>query len=159
MPRLPKKSLDKLTDQISEDGRVYRTILSYEKSKINSFLEDYIYLALSAVKAYKNTLDIFYLNSARSLADYAIEKFYRDGKWCIADGEFKDFVDDFDTSRPSEIGVVVELLMNLKDLVDEVYDTVIKRTFEVHSYELMRQPLSRAKLTEMVVRYNNQLLD
>ncbi len=93
------------------------------------------------------------------MADYAIEKFYRDGKWCIADGEFKDFVDDFDTSRPSEIGVVVELLMNLKDLVDEVYDKVIRRTFEVHSYELMRQPLSRAKLTEMVVRYNNQLLD
>ncbi len=54
----------------------------------------------------------------------AIKRFYKDGKWSISDGEFKDFAEDIDISYPSEIGIVLKWLLLLKESVDSIYQNL-----------------------------------
>ncbi len=55
-------------------------------------------------------------------------------------------------SLPVEIGIVLKLLLLLKESVDSIYQKFIERSLEIHSYELMREPLSRAALTQVAIK-------
>ena len=48
---------------------------------------------------------------------------------------------------------MTELLLGVRSLVDPVYEKFVARTLEVHSYELMRQPIARPTLTEAAIRH------
>jgi len=79
---------------------------------------------LATAEAYKVTKNSYYLEHTQNLINVAIKRFYKDGKWSISDGEFKDFAEDIDISYPSEIGIVLKLLLLLKESVDSIYQNL-----------------------------------
>jgi hypothetical protein len=48
---------------------------------------------------------------------------------------------------------MTEFLLGLRNLVDPVYEKFVARSLEVHSYDLMRQPISRPTLAEVAIRH------
>ncbi len=150
---IAKKSLEKLRDFMSKGDRLYHSGVVGNAPNIEGFLEDYANLALAMVEAYKTTQERHYLKFAQDLVNGAIKRFYRGGKWSVGDEEFRDFAEDLDRSYPSDIGVVADAIFGLATLESGVYEKFLISTLQAHSFDLMRQPISRAKLTEVAVRY------
>jgi len=146
-------SLETLVKKLYIDGKLYHTTLIDKEPKIEGFLEDSAYLADAMLEAYRFTLDEGYLIGASSVTNSAIEKFYDNGKWYFSKGEFSTYADSFDSSYPSSLSLMLHVLMSLSSLVEFGYRKIVFRTLEVESYELMRQPISRPKLTLALIRY------
>jgi hypothetical protein len=51
------------------------------------------------------------------------------------------------------MAVMTELLLWMRSLVDPIYEKFISRMLEVHSCDLMRQPISRPTLAEAAIRH------
>ncbi len=151
--QIAKESLNSLRDYASKGDKLYHSGLIGHKPNIDGFLEDYAYLSSTMIEAYKTTLDNYYLKFAQDLLNGAVKRFYRGGKWSISDGEFKDFADDIDSSYPSEVGVLADTILSLKNLQSSIYEKFLFSTLEAYSYDLMRQPMVRAKLTQVAIRY------
>ncbi len=148
-----KKSLDRLLDTMYLNAQLFHSVLIGKKPKIHAFLEDYAYLGEALIEAYESTLDETYLIIATKLANNAIEKYYQHGKWKFSRGEFETDADIYDSSYPSSVATMVSLLHSLSSLVDTVYKKFVFKTLEIHSYDVMRQPVSTPKMTRMVIRY------
>ena len=87
------------------------------------------------------------------MTNEAIKKFYRDGKWLLSNGEFKNFEEDYDTTYTSSLSLMVENLLTLRSLNELIYEKFAFQTLQVHSYQLMRQPISRPTLADAAIRY------
>jgi len=148
-----RSSLERLLETMYLDGQLFHTTLPGKKPKIPAFLEDYAFLGEALVEAYESTLEEEYLILAQTLANTAIEKFYQHGIWKFSRGEFETDAEIHDSSYPSSLATMVGLLQSMASLIDPVYQKFVFKTLEVHSYDLMRQPLSTPRLTHMVVRY------
>lgn len=66
-----------LNTQRREDGGLWHSHKE-GRSTINGFLEDYCFTIEALVSMYEATFDIQWLNEAKSLANYTIDKFYDD---------------------------------------------------------------------------------
>ena len=152
---LPKAiaSLERLIDTMYINSELFHSTLISHPPKIKAFLEDYAYLGDALIEAYKSTLDESYLILATRLANSAIENYYNNGRWKFSTGEFETSADIYDSSYPSSLSVMLSLLQSLSSLVDIVYKKFVFTTLEIHSYNLMRQPISTAKLTHTLIRY------
>ncbi len=148
------ESLKALEKKMSKDVKLYHSALIDATPTIEGFLEDYSYLISALLEGYQTTLNKIYLIRATNLANEAIKKFYNNGRWKIGNGEFQDFVEDTDGTFPSPLAVMAENLLTLRSLVEPVYEKFVYRTIELHSYELMRQPISRPLLSEVAIRKN-----
>jgi len=148
-----KRSLEKLLDTMYIHSQLFHTTLIGKKPKIQAFLEDYAYLGEALIEAYESTLDESYLILATKLANNAIEKYYQHGKWKFSRGEFETDADIYDSSYPSSVATMISVLHSLSSLVDTVYKKFVFRTLEIYSYDLMRQPISTPKMSQMVIRY------
>jgi uncharacterized protein YyaL (SSP411 family) len=146
-------ALEKLHNFMGRGSKVYHSRVIGKESSVDGFLEDFAYLGVAMVEAYNITLKSHYLSFAKDLTNEAIKRFYRGGKWSIGDGEFRDFVDDRDISYPSEVGVMLDLILSMSNLEDIIYKKFAYKTIQAHSYDLMRQPLARAYLSLMTIRY------
>lgn len=147
------KSLEALEKKLANRLNLYHSSLIDKAPKQNSFLEDYAWWILALIEAYETTLDENYLIRATALSNEAIKRFYRGGRWLFDDGEFKRFDEDSDTSYPSSLSIMVNNLLSLRSLSDSIYEKFIFKTLEVNSYNLMRQPVARATLALMAIRY------
>ena len=147
------KSLDKLLSTMYINSQLFHSTLLGKEPKIEAFLEDYAYLSEALIEAYQSTLDEVYLITATQLINAAIEKYYEHGKWKFARGEFETDADIYDSSYPSSVSTMLYTLYSLSSLVDIVYKKFVFKTLEVHSYDVMRQPISTPKMTQMVIRY------
>ena len=148
-----KRSLEKLLETMYIHSQLFHTTLIGKKPKIQAFLEDYAYLGEALIEAYESTLDESYLILATKLANNAIEKYYQHGKWKFSRGEFETDADIYDSSYPSSVATMISVLHSLSSLVDTVYKKFVFRTLEIYSYDLMRQPISTPKMSQMVIRY------
>ena len=148
-----KKSLDKLLGSMYLNSQLFHSTLIGKEPKIQAFLEDYAYLGEALIEAYESTLDETYLIIATKLANSAIEKYYQHGKWKFSRGEFETDADIYDSSYPSSVATIISLLHSLSSLVDSVYKKFVFKTLEIHSYDMMRQPISTPKMSQMVIRY------
>ena len=146
------KSLEALENKMADGVGLYHSTLIDNRPKVEGFLEDYAWLITALLEGYRATLDENYLKRATKLSNEAIKRFYDGGRWRIDNQEFKELCDDRDSSYPSALSVMVEALLGIESLVDPVYEKFISRTLEVHSYNLMRQPISRPTLTEVTIR-------
>jgi uncharacterized protein YyaL (SSP411 family) len=149
------KSLDKLLNTMYINSQLFHSTLIGKEPKIQAFLEDYAYLCETLIEAYESTLDEVYLITATKLANAAIEKFYENGKWKFSRGEFETDADIYDSSYPSSVATMLNALYSISSLVDIVYKKFVFKTLEIYSYDVMRQPISTPKMTQMVVRYLN----
>ena len=154
--QIAKTSLDALNQKMRDGLRLYHSALIDKEPKIDGFLEDYAYYCNMLIEAYKTTLDESMLIDAMNICNEAIKRFYANGKWRISDGEFKDFAEDTDTSYPSSVAIIVEAMLSIRSLADSVYEKFIYRTLELHSYDLMRQPISRPLLAMCAIRYKKE---
>ena len=147
------KSLQKLLDTMYVNSQLFHSTLIGEKPKIHAFLEDYAYLGEALIEAYESTLDETYLIVAQKLTNAAIEKYYKNGIWKFSRGEFETEAEIYDSSYPSSLATMVSLLHSVSSLIDPVYKKFVFRSLEIHSYDVMRQPISTPKLSKMVIRY------
>ena len=120
---------------------------------VKAFLEDYSYLGETLVMAYQYTLDESFLIMATQFSNLLIEQYYQQGRWIYASNKFKMRENIHDTVLPSSISSALSLLMSISSLVDTNYKKFVFKTLELHSYSLMRQPLSSPKLSQVLLRY------
>jgi len=147
------KSLDKLLSTMYIHSQLFHSTLIGKEPKIHAFLEDYAYLSEALIEAYESTLDEMHLITATKLINAAIEKYYENGKWKFSRGEFETTADIYDTSYPSSVSTMLNALYSISSLVDVVYKKFVFKTLEIHSYDVMRQPISTPKMSRMVIRY------
>ena len=147
------ESLDELLKTMYVDSELYHSTLIGKKPSIEAFLEDYAYLSETLIEAYESTLDENYLIVATKLLNTAIEKYYRHGKWKFSNGEFEIDANIYDSSYPSSIATILSALYSLSSLVDTVYKKFVFKTLELNSYDVMRQPISTPKMSQMLIRY------
>ena len=148
-----ERSLGRLLETMYINSQLFHSTLIGKTPKIHAFLEDYAYLGEALIEAYESTLDETYLIIATKLANNAIEKYYQHGKWKFSQGEFETDADIYDSPYPSSVSTMVSLLHSLSSLVDTIYKKFVFRTLEIHSYDVMRQPISAPKMSQTVIRY------
>lgn len=146
-------SLDSLLETLYINGTLYHNTLLGKTPSVKAFLEDYAYLGETLVTAYQVTLNEKYLILATELTNSAIEQFYEHGEWKFSNGEINVKETIYDTTYPSSIATMLSLLLSIASLVDINYKKFVFKTLEFNSYNLMRQPLSSPKLTQMLLRY------
>ncbi|MCB4755218.1 MAG: thioredoxin domain-containing protein [Sulfurovum sp.] len=148
-----KKSLEKLLESMYIHSQLFHSTLIGKEPKIHAFLEDYAYLCEALIEAYETTLDETHLIIAQKLANTTIEKFYKNGMWKFSRGEFETDAEIYDSSYPSSLATMVGVLHSVSSLIDTVYKKFVFKSLEIHSYDVMRQPVSTPKLSKMVIRY------
>ena len=141
------ETLEELLSTFYQNGMLYHV----EERK--AFLEDYTELGEALIVAYQYTLDESFLIMATQFTNLIVEHYYQHAKWIFSTNEFKIRETIYDKTLPSSIGSALSLLLSISSLVDVNYKKFVFKTLERHSYNLMRQPLSSPKLTEMVLRY------
>ena len=139
--------------QLYIHSQLFHSTLIGKEPKIHAFLEDYAYLADTLIEAYRSTLDEIHLITATKLANNAIEKYYNNGLWKFSRGEFETNADIYDSSYPSALAVIISVLHSLSSLADNVYKKFVFRSLEIHSYDVMRQPISSPLMSSMIIRY------
>ena len=141
------ESLKELLTTFYKDGMLYHT------EEIRAFLEDYTELGEALIVAHQYTLDESFLIMATQFANLIIEHHYQHAKWFFSTNEFKVRETIYDRTIPSSVSSALSLLLSISSLVDVNYKKFVFKTLELHSYNLMRQPLSSPKLTQIVLRY------
>ena len=146
-------SLDKLLNELYINRTLYHSKVEGETPKNEAYLEDYAYLGEALITAYQITLDDSYLTMATTFSNTVIEQFYKYGKWNFSNGKFQIEENIYDTTYPSSLSTALSLLMSVSSFVDDTYKKFVFNTLELNSYNLMRQPLSSPKLTQIMLRY------
>ncbi|NEW61599.1 thioredoxin domain-containing protein, partial [Sulfurovum sp. bin170] len=140
-------TLTKLLEQFYIDGELYHT------KESSAFLEDYAYLGVALLTAYKITQNKEYLILSQTILNRAIEKFYEYGRWRFSNHELALYDDIYDPDYPSAMATILYLMDNISPLVEANYSQLIFKTLEMNSYNLMRQPLSSPKMTKVLLLY------
>ncbi len=146
-------SLEALEKKMLRGNELFHSVLIENQPKVKGFLEDYAWLIAANLSAYSATLDESYIIKATTLTNEAIKRYYRDGKWLLSNGEFKNFEEDYDMTYTSSLSLMVQNLLTLRSLNEAIYEKFAFQTLQVHSYQLMRQPISRPTLTDAAIRY------
>ncbi len=120
-----------------------------------TYLTDYATVADMLLSAAKVSDNNNYLLDAAETANAAIRRFYDKGFWSVGDGQFADPCGFADSALPSPAAVIVSVLARLSKEIDKAYEPFVRQTFEVSSYELMRKPISKAKMVDAVLKYYN----
>ena len=143
------QSLDALLNTVYLNQTLYRN----SSLKIEGLLEDYAYLGEALIEAYQATNNEDYLHLATEFANKLIEVFYNYAQWNLSNSSFKIKANIYDTDYPSALSTACSLLLKISTLVDSTYKKFVFNTLELHSYTIMRQPLSSPKLTEVTLNY------
>lgn len=147
------ETLEALLSELYVSGTLYHTKKHNKKASTQAFLEDYTNLGETLIMAYQNSLDESFLIMATQFANLLIEQYYEQARWVYSTGSFKLKEHIHDTNIPSSVSSALSLLLSISSLVDTNYKKFVFKTLELHSYNLMRQPLSSPKLTQMLLRY------
>jgi len=145
-------SLAKLQEYSMRKGKLAHSFHIGEEPGKETFLEDYAMLTETLLVAYEQTTEEHYLIKASELINEALRRFFNQGFWLYSDGEFvlPDEVTDGDT--PAALAVMTGVLYKAAKLIDPAYEKFAVRTVEIHSYELMRQPVSQPTLMRTVLQ-------
>ena len=115
-----------------------------------TFFEDYVGLAQAFLAAHDLTGNQQFSLSASTFVHAAIRRFYQHGFWHVGDGEFRDPSPFVDGEFFSPVGEMIGILNRLSREVDPGYKPFADQTLSVASYDLMRHPISQAKMVESV---------
>ena len=146
------ESLNNLQATMMRKGELYHSMLD-EEPTTKAFLEDYAYLADTLIAAYEATKEEHYLIKASELINEALRQFFTGGRWRFANGEMMTYADTADRDYPSSLSMMAKVLAKASKLINPEYEKFLKRTLEIHSYELMRQPISMPELCRVAIGY------
>lgn len=147
------RSLEKLLATMVSESKLKHSTLIHKTPKIDAFLEDYAYLCRALIEAYQSTFDERYLIDAQRYANKALELFYEEGKWYFSRGAFTTLAEFDDSTYPSALGVMVNVLQSLGLLVDPKYTRFAFKSLEYASLKLMKTPIYYPTLTAEVIRH------
>jgi len=145
-------TLEQLLREHYPEKRLYHT------HNIHAFLEDYAYLGEALLRAYTTTKNPRYLMLAEEILNQAIELFYDHGAWRFSKTLPQLYDDAYDPLYPSAISTVIFALHQLSSLIESDYHPLVFKTLEYHSYHLMRQPLSRPKMSKVLLRHLKKMI-
>jgi uncharacterized protein YyaL (SSP411 family) len=116
-----------------------------------------IYLCESQVAdllivAYEQTNEEHYLVKASELINEALKQFFNQGQWYYANKEITLLADTVDGDYAAALSVMSRVLQKATKLIDPMYEKFLQRTLEIHSYALMRQPISMPELARVAMR-------
>ena len=149
-----EKSLDALMKTLYIEGTLYHTTLIHKKPKVEAFLEDYAYLSLALMSAYKFTQDEMHLINAQRLTNKALELFYKNGVWNFSEGEFVTKAEIYDNTYISPVSIMLDVLQSLGTILeDEKYTHFTYKTLEYNSYNLGRKPVLSPYMLVQTLRY------
>ncbi|HHD75902.1 MAG TPA: thioredoxin domain-containing protein [Campylobacterales bacterium] len=147
------EALESLLSKLYISGTLYHALAKKERDKTEAFLDDYSTLGETLITAYQHSLDESFLLMATHITNLLIEQYYEHGHWVYTTNTFKIKESIYDRETPSSVASSLSLLLSISSLVDNNYKKFVFKTLELHSYNLMRQPLSSPKLTSMLLRY------
>jgi uncharacterized protein YyaL (SSP411 family) len=148
-----KSSLKNLLDTMYINSTLYHSTLIESKPKIEAFLEDYSYLGVTLIKAYETTFDENYLIKAQQLANSALKKFFENGRWYFSKGEFNIDGDIYDSTYPSAVSLMVDLLLSLGVYLEEKYRIFAFKSIEYYSAKMANKPFYSPYLFNQSMRY------
>jgi len=141
-------SIEKFLETRYINGELYHT------DNIQAFLEDYAYMGVALLSAYKSTDNQEYLILSQTILNKAIEKFYQYGRWKFANNKkIKIYDSIYDLTYPSAIATILYLVEQISPFIEGDYREILFKTLELNSYNLMRQPLSSPKMTKVLLLY------
>ena len=134
-----------------KEGRLYHSFLPGASPEAEAFLEDYAYTAEALIVAHEETGERHYLIKASELINEALKRFFHAGLWQYSEGEMAREDDPKDTVYPSALAVMTSVLYKAAKLIDPSYEKFMHRTLEIHSYTLMREPISMPQLSRVLL--------
>jgi uncharacterized protein YyaL (SSP411 family) len=132
-----------MLNSFMRDGVLYHTTLS---DSSEAFLDDYAWFGTMLLKIYQATGDEQYAVVTSEIINEAIRRYFNHGVWRYNIGELSTLAIPSDIDRPSEIATMTILLNSASKLINPEYEKFAKRTIELNSYQLMRQPISMPEL-------------
>jgi len=134
-----------------QEGELVHCFLPSGATVSEGFLEDYAFVCEVLLSAYAFTKEAHYLSKTSELINTALKRFFNGGLWQYSAGEIR--LDDVpeDGATPSALAVMAGVLKQAATLIDPAYEKFWKRTVEIHSYALMREPLSMPTLVRSVI--------
>jgi uncharacterized protein YyaL (SSP411 family) len=146
-------SLSKLLEFGMHRGVLYHSFVWGEEPETEAFLEDYAQVADLLIVAYEQTNEEHYLVKASELINEALKQFFNQGQWYYANKEITLLADTVDGDYAAALSVMSRVLQKATKLIDPMYEKFLQRTLEIHSYALMRQPISMPELARVAMRY------
>jgi len=145
-------SLSKLLEFGMRGGVLYHSFVWGEEPDTEAFLEDYAHVADALIVAYEQTNEEHYLVKASELINEALKQFFNQGQWHYSNREIVLLADTADGDYSAALSVMSRVLQKAMKLIDPSYEKFLQRTLEIHSYELMRQPISMPELARVAMR-------
>ncbi len=145
--------LSSLQEHGMRKGKLFHCFQRGEAPEVEAFLEDYAYVSEALLAAYTQTEEEHYLIKASELINEALRRFFNQGFWRYSDGEFVLSAEVTDGDTPAALAVMTDVLYKAAKLMDPAYKKFADRTLEVHSYDLMRQPVSMPELARVAMRH------
>jgi uncharacterized protein YyaL (SSP411 family) len=127
-------------------------------NSINAFLEDYAYLGTALLTAHNSTQNSKYIILAEGILNQAIEKFYERGRWKFANSDILVYDDIYDLLYPSAMATLLLMAQRVSFIIDNDYTQIIFKSLEMHSYSLMRQPLSSPKMSKVLLKHLKKMI-
>lgn len=150
--QLAIESLSRLLEHGMQAGVLYHSFLPGETPVIEAFLEDYAYMTDLLLLAYEQTHEKHYLTKASELINEALRQYFNQGQWYCANKELAVPADTADGEYASGLSVICGVLQKAVKYIDPAYKKFLLRTLEIHSYDLMRQPISMPALTRVALK-------
>ncbi len=143
--------LSRVLEYGMQSGVLYHSFRPGETPEVKAFLEDYAFLSDTLLLAYESTGEEHYLIKASELINTALKTLFHGGVWRYSTGETVVIDHPEDREYPSALAVMAEVLQKAAKLIDPAYEKFADRTLEVHSYTLMREPLSVPQLSRVLL--------
>ncbi len=148
-----EEAMGALWEKMYKDGHLYHVALIDTEPSIKAFLEDYAYLAVALLEAYKTTLDEEYLAKANLIVNDALVEFFEEGRWYFSKGEIFVEAEHTDTSYPSSAAMIVDAMLSLGTILDPKYIEFAYQSIEYYSERIYRYMPWAAKFVEDVLRF------
>ena len=146
-----KDAIAAVLSRFMKNGRLYHSIQDGKLHENEAYLDDYAHFGITLLKAYQSTGDDQYAIQASEIINEAIKKYFNQGLWKYSDTEMSTLCSTDDKDAPSEISTMVLLLKSASKFINPQYEKFASRTIVLHSYQLMRQPMSMPELARVVM--------
>ncbi|MFT7880664.1 MAG: thioredoxin domain-containing protein [Sulfurimonas sp.] len=150
---LAEERLETLLAVMGNEGGLYHQTLAGKRPMQEGLLEDYAFMIDALLEAYLCTYHKAYLEESETLLAIAVEKFYHEGTWYLADDMIKAEADFDDRYYTSPLGIMMDNLVRLASLRgDQEYTKIVEKTLRLHGSRLADSPSTVPKLTQAYLR-------
>ena len=147
------KRLKLLWNLMRKEKVLYHQTLLGKTPKQKALLEDYAFLMDALIEGYERTYNGTYLIQAKTLAEEALQQFYRNNKWYLSNDGIEALADFDDKYYTSALSLMLENLVRLASLTEELrYNEIVKNTMQQNATVLETMPTNTSKLLHTFLR-------